>query len=70
MHPETADAPTPISLTEVLRARQTLRPHLRPTPLRRYESLCRLVGADVYVKHENQNLTGTFKIRGGLNLIF
>jgi len=68
-HPRTADAEHPISVAEVLRARQVLRPHLRPTPLRRYESLCRLVGADVYVKHENQNLTGTFKIRGGLNLM-
>lgn len=67
--PETADEGTPISLAEVLRARQVLQPLLRPTPLRRYESLCRLVGADVYVKHENQNLTGTFKIRGGLNLM-
>ncbi len=59
----------PIALPEVLRARQVIRPYLRPTPLRRYESLCRLVGADVWVKHENQNLTGTFKIRGGLNLL-
>ncbi len=67
--PEPPTVETPISLTEVLRAREVIRPHLRPTPLRRYESLCRLVGAEVWVKHENQNLTGTFKIRGGLNLM-
>jgi threonine dehydratase len=67
--PETTAAETPVSLTEVLRAREVIQPYLRPTPLRRYESLCRLVGADVRVKHENQNLTGTFKIRGGLNLM-
>lgn len=64
-----ADTEHPISLAEVVRARQVLRSHLAPTPLRRYESLCRLVGAEVWVKHENQNLTGTFKIRGGLNLL-
>jgi threonine dehydratase len=59
----------PISLNESMRAREILRPYLSPTPLRRYESLCRLLGADVYIKHENQNLTGTFKIRGGINLM-
>ena len=58
-----------ISLNETLRARTVLRPHLRPVPLRRYESLCRLVGAEVHVKHENHNPTGTFKIRGGINLM-
>ncbi|MBF0530022.1 MAG: pyridoxal-phosphate dependent enzyme [Deltaproteobacteria bacterium] len=60
----------PISLNESIRAKKIIRPYLNPTPLRRYESLCRLVGAEVYVKHENQNLTGTFKIRGGINLMF
>ena len=59
----------PISLNETLRARKAIRPHLNPTPLRRYESLCRLVGTDIWVKHENQNLTGSFKIRGGINLM-
>ncbi|MBI9083628.1 MAG: pyridoxal-phosphate dependent enzyme [Desulfobacterales bacterium] len=58
-----------ISLADTLRARTIIRPFLNPTPLRRYESLCRLIGADVWVKHENQNLTGTFKIRGGINLM-
>ena len=26
-------------------------------------------GLDIHVKHENHNLTGAFKVRGGLNLI-
>jgi threonine dehydratase len=70
--PETGDktmADTSISLNETLRARTIIRPYLNPTPLRRYESLCRLIGADVYVKHENHNPTGTFKIRGGVTLM-
>ena len=58
-----------VSLNGAMGARRILRSHLRPTPLRRYESLCRLIGAEVYVKHENQNLHGTFKIRGGLTLM-
>ena len=59
----------PINLTEIIRARSIIRPYLTPTPLRSYESLNRLVGAEVYLKHENHNPTGTFKIRGSLNLM-
>jgi len=55
--------------TDVLDAAKRIRPYLQPTPLRRYPSLDRLVGAEVYVKHENHNPTGAFKVRGGINLI-
>ena len=52
-----------------MRARNIIKPYLAQTPLRRYDSLCREIGAEVYVKHENHNPTGTFKIRGGINLM-
>ncbi len=55
--------------TDVLDAARQIRPYLDPTPLRRYPALDRLVGADVYVKHENHNPTGAFKVRGGINLV-
>ncbi|HET9780847.1 MAG TPA: threonine/serine dehydratase [Candidatus Dormibacteraeota bacterium] len=55
--------------TDVLDAARQIRPYLQPTPLRRYPSLDRLVGAEVYVKHENHNPTGAFKVRGGVNLV-
>lgn len=58
-----------ISLNHTLGAREVIRPYLAPTPLRTYPSLNRLIGADVFIKHENHNPTGTFKIRGGLNLM-
>ena len=58
-----------ISVSQALGAREIIRPHLRPTPLRNYPSLDRLIGAQVFLKHENHNPTGTFKIRGGLNLM-
>ncbi len=54
---------------DVLDAARQIRPHLPPTPLRRYAALERLVGAEVYVKHENHNPTGAFKVRGGINLV-
>lgn len=58
-----------ISLPNAFRAREILKRFLHPTPLRSYQSLDRLTGAKVFVKHENHNPTGTFKIRGGINLM-
>lgn len=58
-----------ISLARTLGARDIIRKHLAPTPLRRYPSLDRRIGAQVYIKHENHNPTGTFKIRGGITLM-
>lgn len=58
-----------ISLANAFGARETLKKFLSPTPLRRYTSLDRLVGAEVFIKHENHNPTGTFKIRGGIHLM-
>lgn len=57
------------TLQDVLAARQRIRPHLDPTPLRRYPSLEPATGTETWVKHENLNPTGAFKVRGGLNLI-
>jgi len=52
-----------------MRARRTIAPYLRPTPLYRYQGLCDLLDAEVYVKHENHQPVGAFKVRGGLNLM-
>jgi threonine dehydratase len=54
---------------DVLSARQRIRPYLRPTPLNRYASLDALIGTEVWVKHENCQPVGAFKIRGGINLL-
>ncbi len=61
--------PNEPTLTDVLDAARRIRGHLEPTPLRRYPSLDRIAAAEVYVKHENFNPTGAFKVRGGINLI-
>lgn len=50
---------------DLLRARRTVRAHLPPTPLRAAPGL----GPGVFVKHENVQPTGAFKVRGGLNLM-
>ncbi|MCH7839544.1 MAG: threonine/serine dehydratase [Planctomycetes bacterium] len=56
------------TLADILAARPNVNRHLRPTPLYRYPGLCKLVGAEVYVKHENHQPVGAFKVRGGVHL--
>ncbi len=60
------DAP---SLKDVYAARPRVYRLVTPTPLMRHPLLNAESGLDLYVKHENHNPTGAFKIRGGLNLV-
>lgn len=55
------------TLQDVRQARRTIAPYLRPTPLFPYKGLSDLVGAEVWVKHENHQPVGAFKVRGGIN---
>ncbi|HEY7324513.1 MAG TPA: threonine/serine dehydratase [Streptosporangiaceae bacterium] len=56
-------------LSDVLAARQRIAPYLEPTALYRYPALDALTGARLWVKHENHQPIGAFKVRGGINLI-
>src|SRR4051794_26782443 len=57
------------TLADVYEARRWIAPHLRPTPLYSYPGIDDLVGASAYVKHENHQPIGAFKVRGGINLV-
>src|SRR2546427_4021373 len=57
------------ALRDIYAARPRVYRVLTPTPLMRHPLLAAEIGVDIYVKHENHNPTGAFKIRGGLNLI-
>lgn len=59
-------APT---FADVLAAQRQIRPYLRPTALFEYPALSKLIGARTWVKHENHQPVGAFKVRGGVNLI-
>ena len=59
----------PPTFADVVEARGRIAPHLRPTPLFSYSALSELVGTDVWVKHENHQPVGAFKVRGGVNLV-
>jgi Pyridoxal-phosphate dependent enzyme len=57
-------APVP-DLADVLAARQRIAPYLRPTPLYRYPALDAMTAAGLWVKHENHQPVGAFKVRPG-----
>ena len=54
---------------DVLLARRVIAPYLPPTPLHHYPQLDTLLGATVFVKHENYQPIGAFKVRGGINFM-
>jgi len=61
--------PLPPNFRDALAAHRRIAPYLRPTPLYSYPALNDLIGTDVYVKHENHQPVGAFKVRGGVNLV-
>ncbi len=58
-----------ITLSDIYAARPHVYAALAPTPLWRHPRLCDVLGLDLWVKHENLQFTGAFKVRGGLNLV-
>jgi threonine dehydratase len=58
-----------MTLADVQAARSVVYRTLRPTPLLSHALLTAQTGLNLFVKHENHNPTGAFKVRGGLNLI-
>ena len=57
------------TIRDVYDARRKIEGHVLRTPLRRVPGLCDLLHADVWVKHENMQMLGAFKVRGGINLV-
>ena len=57
------------TFADVLEARRWIAPYLAPTPLYAYPLLDEVVGTEVFVKHENHQPVGAFKVRGGVNLV-
>jgi threonine dehydratase len=54
---------------DVIAAADRIRPLVRRTPLVHSEALSAIVGGDVYLKLENRQITGSFKLRGALNVL-
>ncbi|MBX3013582.1 MAG: pyridoxal-phosphate dependent enzyme [Caldilineaceae bacterium] len=62
-----SEALSPITLRDLYRARHAIAPFIRRTPLIYSPGLSLSTGAHVYLKLENQQETGTFKLRGAAN---
>ena len=58
-----------ITIAHIRDARRRVAPILGPTPLMMHPLLSAEMGCQVFVKHENHNPTGAFKVRGGVNLV-
>ncbi|MGZ4636882.1 threonine ammonia-lyase [Oryzihumus sp.] len=59
----------PVTLDDVIAAQDLLSGVVRPTPLEYSRALSERVGADVYLKCENLQRAGSFKIRGAYTRI-
>jgi threonine dehydratase len=68
MEPDSA-MQSQISIDHIRAAREVVYRTLKPTPLIEHPLLGREIGARVLLKHENHQLTGAFKVRGGLNFM-
>ena len=58
-----------LELKEIELAAKRLKPTIHRTALERSKTISELCGADIYLKYENQQKTGSFKIRGASNKI-
>ena len=54
---------------DVVAAREFISPYLSKTPLVRCQKISEALGCDYYLKLENLQPVGAFKVRGGVNLV-
>ena len=69
MNEHAAHAPAQVTLEGIRAARERIAEHIRATPMLAKVSLEHRVGAPVHLKCEHLQRTGSFKLRGALNLI-
>ncbi len=59
----------PVTYQDVEDALPRVHSVLQPTPLLQWPGLSHRLGCELYVKHENHQPVGAFKVRGGINLV-
>ncbi|HML32850.1 threonine ammonia-lyase [Sporomusa sphaeroides] len=59
-----------LDLQAIKEARQRITPFVHQTPLQPFRTLSEIANCQVYLKLENMQKTGSFKIRGAVNKIF
>src|SRR5258708_40315603 len=58
------DAHTPVTIADIWEAYKLLKPRIHHTPLTPSRTLRDITGADIYLKAENMQRSGSFKVRG------
>lgn len=58
-----------VTLNDVYKARRVVSEHLPRTPLVKSTTLSKRLGFEAYIKYENLQPTGAFKVRGGVYLL-
>ena len=59
-----------LTLEDVKKARESIKGVIRATEVEKSFSLSKILNAEVILKAENQQFTGSFKLRGAYNKIF
>ena len=59
----------PPTFQDIEEAVPRIRQVLSPTPLYEWPGLSQLTATKLYLKHENHQPVGAFKVRGGINLV-
>jgi threonine dehydratase len=62
--PSDQEAHTPVTIADIWEAYKLLKPRLHHTPLAPSRTLRDITGADIYLKAENMQRSGSFKVRG------
>ena len=57
------------TLYDILETKKLIEPHIVRTPLHFYHTLSQELNAEIYVKHENHQVLGAFKVRGAVNVV-
>lgn len=60
----------PLTLSQIKEALLRIRPLVHKTPLQSCRTLSEMSGKNVYLKLENMQKTGSFKLRGAANIIY
>lgn len=58
-----------LTLDEIIEAQRTLKGNVKRTPLNRSSTFSKMTGCEVYIKYENLQKAGSFKVRGAYNKI-
>jgi len=68
-NPQSVQVKTPATLADILEARQILKGVVLRTPMEKSNTFSKMSGNEIWIKYENLQKTGAFKIRGAYNKI-